>query len=192
MALTAVAASVAYRRILLSIVAVAVLAVTVAVQVPWYYFGRPADVGEHVDIRVLSSNLRKGRADAPSFVELAKANADVITVSELTPEEVERFAQAGIAEAFPYSILTPAADAGGIGLYSRFPVATSPTTNNRATLARGAVAHPRRALRPAGGQRARHLPRRVRHGFIRHRGAPASSPPRRSWTTSPRPGVRRR
>ena len=125
-ALAAVAVSVAYRRILLSIIAVVVLAVTVAVQVPWYYFGSPADVGAHVDIRVLSSNLRKGRADAASFIELAKASADVITVSELTPEEVERFKQAGIAEAFPYSVLTPAPDAGGIGLYSRFPVATSP------------------------------------------------------------------
>jgi endonuclease/exonuclease/phosphatase (EEP) superfamily protein YafD len=134
-ALSAVVMSMACRRILLSIVAVAVLAVTVAVQVPWYYFGRPADVGQHVDIRVLSSNLRKGRADASSFVELAKANADVITVSELTPEEVERFSQAGIAEAFPYSVLTPAADAGGIGLYSRFPVAATPSASNRATFA---------------------------------------------------------
>jgi endonuclease/exonuclease/phosphatase (EEP) superfamily protein YafD len=135
LALSAVAMSVACRRILLSIVAVAVLAVTVAVQVPWYYFGRPADVGQHVDIRVLSSNLRKGRADASSFVELAKANADVITVSELTPEEVERFAHAGIAEAFPYSVLTPAPDAGGIGLYSRFPVATSPPGKQHVTVA---------------------------------------------------------
>jgi endonuclease/exonuclease/phosphatase (EEP) superfamily protein YafD len=118
-----VAMSVLCRRILLSIVAVAVLAVTVAVQVPWYYFGRPADVGQHADIRVLSSNLRKGQADASSFVGLAKANADVITVSELTPEEVRRFSQAGIEEVFPYSVLTPAPDAGGIGLYSRFPLA---------------------------------------------------------------------
>ena len=119
------------RRILLSIVTVAVLAVTVAVQVPWYYLGRPADVGQHADIRVLSSNLRKGQADASSFVELAKANADVITVSELTPEEVGRFSQAGIEEVFPYSVLTPAPDAGGIGLYSRFPVAGSPPAKHR-------------------------------------------------------------
>lgn len=134
-ALLAVVISVAYRRILLSIVAVTVLVVTVAVQVPWYYFGHPADVGQHVDVRVLSSNLRKGQADAPSFVALAKASADVITVSELTPEEVERFSLAGIAEVFPYSVLTPAAGAGGIGLYSRFPLVTSPTENGRATFA---------------------------------------------------------
>jgi endonuclease/exonuclease/phosphatase (EEP) superfamily protein YafD len=107
----------------------------VAVQVPWYYFGNPADVGQHVDIRVLSSNLRRGRANASSFVELAKANADVITVSELTSEEVERFSRAGIAAAFPYSVLTPAADAGGIGLYSRCPVTTSPRAKHGVTIA---------------------------------------------------------
>jgi endonuclease/exonuclease/phosphatase (EEP) superfamily protein YafD len=134
-ALAGVAMSVLCRRILLSIVAVAVVVATVAVQVPWYYFGRPADVGQHADIRVLSSNLRKGRADASSFVELAKANADVITVSELTPEEVRRFSQAGIERVFPYSVLTPAPDAGGIGLYSRFPVAASPPAKHRGTVA---------------------------------------------------------
>jgi endonuclease/exonuclease/phosphatase (EEP) superfamily protein YafD len=134
-ALSGLALSALTRRILLSIVAVAVLAVTVAVQVPWYYFGRPADVGQHADIRVLSSNLRKGEADASSFVGLAKANADVITVSELTPEEVGRFSQAGIEEVFPYSVLTPAPDAGGIGLYSRFPVTASPPAKHRSTVA---------------------------------------------------------
>jgi endonuclease/exonuclease/phosphatase (EEP) superfamily protein YafD len=130
-ALAGVVMFVLCRRILLSIVTVAVLAVTVAVQVPWYYFGPPADVGQHADIRVLSSNLHKGQADASSFVELAKANADVITVSELTPEEVRRFSQAGIEKVFPYSVLTPAADAGGIGLYSRFPVAAYPPAKHR-------------------------------------------------------------
>jgi endonuclease/exonuclease/phosphatase (EEP) superfamily protein YafD len=134
-ALAGVVMFVLCRRIVLSIVTVAVLAVTVAVQVPWYYFGRPADIGQHADIRVLSSNLRKGQADAPSFVELAKANADVITVSELTPEEAQRFSQAGIEEAFPYSVLTPAPDAGGIGLYSRFPLAVPPPAKRPSTVA---------------------------------------------------------
>jgi endonuclease/exonuclease/phosphatase (EEP) superfamily protein YafD len=134
-ALSGLAMSVLCRRILLSIVAVAVVAVTVAVQVPWYYFGRPADVGQHADVRVLSSNLRKGRADASSFVALAKANADVITVSELTPGEVQRFSQAGIEEVFPYSVLTPAPGAAGIGLYSRFPLAAAPPAKHRGAVA---------------------------------------------------------
>jgi endonuclease/exonuclease/phosphatase (EEP) superfamily protein YafD len=135
-ALSSLAVSALAHRILLSIVAVAVVVATLAVQVPWYYFDRPADVGQHANIRVLASNLRKGQADASSFVGLAKASADVITVSELTPQEVRRFSQAGIEEAFPYSVLTPAPDAGGIGLYSRFPLRdASPPGKHRNAIA---------------------------------------------------------
>jgi endonuclease/exonuclease/phosphatase (EEP) superfamily protein YafD len=55
-------------------------------------------------------------------VKLAKENADVITVAELTPEAVERFNAAGLAETFPYSQLIPRPGAGGIGLWSRYPL----------------------------------------------------------------------
>ncbi|MGE2689149.1 endonuclease/exonuclease/phosphatase family protein [Mycolicibacterium pulveris] len=110
------------RRILLSIVAAAVLATTLAVQVPWYHFGRPPDVGAHVDIHVLSSNLRKGRTEGSAFVGLAMDRSDIVTVSELTSEAIRRFSQAGIGEAFPYSVLRPAPGAGGIGIWSRFPL----------------------------------------------------------------------
>lgn len=120
-AVTGLALSMMRRRVVMSIVAVVVVAATLAVQVLWYYFGRPPEVGEHVDVRVLSSNLLKGRADASSFVGLARASADVITVSELTPEAVRRFSAAGIGAVFPYSVLVPAPDAAGIGLWSRFP-----------------------------------------------------------------------
>lgn len=110
------------RRIVLSIIAVTVVAVTFAAQVPWYYFGTSADIRPSTDIRVLSANLRKGRADASSFVELARSTADVITVAELTPQVAQRFGQAGIESAFPYSLLKPAPGAGGIGLWSRYPL----------------------------------------------------------------------
>ena len=110
------------RRVLLSIIAVILLMITVAVQASWYYVARPTDVGVHTDVRVLSSNLRYGRADPVFFVGLAKSSADVITVAELTPEAVGRFNQAGIAEKFPHSLLIPAPGPGGIGLWSRYPL----------------------------------------------------------------------
>jgi endonuclease/exonuclease/phosphatase (EEP) superfamily protein YafD len=121
-ALTGLILSLVARRIVLSFVAVLVLVVSLAVQLSWYYIGHPTEIGQYAEIRVLSSNLRKGQVDPSVFVPLAKANADVITVSELTPEEVQRFAQAGIEDAFPYSLLVPAPGAGGIGLWSRYPV----------------------------------------------------------------------
>ncbi|MGV0646399.1 endonuclease/exonuclease/phosphatase family protein [Mycolicibacterium sp. XJ2546] len=137
------------RRIVLSIIAVVVVATTLAAQLPWYYFGSPADVGPHADIRVLSSNLRKGRADASSFVGLAKDSADLITVAELTPEEARRFSHAGIEEVFPYSVLKPAPNAGGIGLWSRFPLsAVRPGKHRDAAIVAGRVRVPHVRLDP--------------------------------------------
>jgi endonuclease/exonuclease/phosphatase (EEP) superfamily protein YafD len=130
-ALAGLLLSVLCRRTLLFLIAVAVLTATVSVQVQWYYFARPAHVGEHVVVRVLSSNLRKGQADAATFVRLAKAGADVITVSELTPLAVQRFSEAGIDRVFPYSMLRPEANASGIGLWSRFPLESVPSPTHR-------------------------------------------------------------
>lgn len=122
LALVALVASLALRRVVLSFIAVGLLTAALALQLPWYYLGRPAGVGQHTEITVLSSNLRKGHADPAFVVGLARERADVLTVSELTPEEVTRFARAGINATFPYSVVEPADGAGGIGLWSRFPV----------------------------------------------------------------------
>lgn len=134
-ALTGLVLAVLSRRVVLSIVGVLLVTATLAVQVSWYYVGRPARVGSHTEIRVLSSNLRYGRADPDEFVELASRSADVITVAELTPEAVQRFTEAGMAKSFPYSELTLAG--GGVGIWSRYPL--TPVT---------ALRH-RRALMPA-------------------------------------------
>ncbi|MCV7177479.1 endonuclease/exonuclease/phosphatase family protein [Mycolicibacterium sphagni] len=121
-ALTGLVVVASCRRLVLSILAVVVLVAVLGVQVSWYYLGRRADVGAHQDIRLLSSNLRHGQADPAFLVNLANGSADVITVSELTAEEVQRLQQAGIAKAFPYSHLLPAPEAGGIGMWSRYPL----------------------------------------------------------------------
>jgi endonuclease/exonuclease/phosphatase (EEP) superfamily protein YafD len=102
--------------------AVAVVAVSLGVQILWYYVGTPPDVGYYQDIRLLSSNLRHGQADAAVLVNLANSSADIITVSELTTEEVQRLQRAGIDVAFPYSHLLPGAGAGAIGIWSRYPL----------------------------------------------------------------------
>ncbi|WP_243841395.1 endonuclease/exonuclease/phosphatase family protein [Mycobacterium sp. DL592] len=119
------------RRVALSIAAVGVLVATLAVQVSWYYLGRPVTIGEHVSLRVLSSNLRYGQADPSFLVGLAKDGADVITLSELTPEAVQRFQQAGIDKTFPYSQLIPSAGAGGIGMWSRYPLTSLSAPRHR-------------------------------------------------------------
>ncbi|EJZ11326.1 endonuclease/exonuclease/phosphatase family protein [Mycolicibacterium vaccae] len=116
------------RRIILCVMAVVVLALSAGVQLRWYYGGTETAAGEHVEVRVLSSNLRYGRADADEFVALAGSAADVVTVTELTPEAVRKFHLAGISDIFPYSILFPAPQASGNGIWSRYPLSpVSPT-----------------------------------------------------------------
>lgn len=116
------------RRVILSVLAVVVVAVSLGIQVRWYYGASAPAVDDHVEVRVLSSNLRYGRADAGAFVDLARSSADIITVTELTAEAVRKFHHAGINEAFPYSVLFPAPNAGGNGIWSRHPLnPVSPT-----------------------------------------------------------------
>lgn len=121
-AFTGLVVAVSCRRLLLAMLAVGVVAVSLAVQISWYYLGRPTDLGAYLDIRVLSSNLRHGHANPAFLVNLAKDGADLVTVSELTPEAAQRLKQAGIDKTFPYSHLLPGPGAGGIGMWSRYPL----------------------------------------------------------------------
>ncbi|MCX2928649.1 endonuclease/exonuclease/phosphatase family protein [Mycobacterium sp. CVI_P3] len=121
-ALTGLVIAATCRQVILSMVAIVVVIASVGVQVSWYYLGRSPEVGRHTDVRVLSSNLRYGRADPHFLVKLAEAEADVITVAELTPEEVLRLKNVGVEKMFPYSHLLPAARAGGVGIWSRYPL----------------------------------------------------------------------
>lgn len=121
-ALTGLLLAVLARRVVLSIIGVFLLTATLAIQASWYYIGHQPDLGRYTDVRVLSANLRYGLADPTQFVELAEQHADVITVAELTAESVDRYNEAGISRQFPYSLLIPSPGAGGIGLWSRYPV----------------------------------------------------------------------
>ncbi|MEZ0342938.1 endonuclease/exonuclease/phosphatase family protein [Mycobacterium sp. pV006] len=110
------------RQAVLAFVAVLVMAASAGVQLHWYYGNQVRPPAEGIEIRVLSVNLRKGRADVQSVIDLARTGADVITLSELTPGWVKQFYAAGMREVFPHSVLVPAPDAGGIGIWSRYPL----------------------------------------------------------------------
>ncbi|MCO5998957.1 endonuclease/exonuclease/phosphatase family protein [Actinoallomurus rhizosphaericola] len=79
------------------------------------------------EFRVLTANLRFGRAGDATLVDLARrTRADVLGVEEFTPEAAGRLDAAGIGRLFPYRILDPKPGAAGIGLYSRYPLTPSP------------------------------------------------------------------
>jgi len=126
LSLVGVAMAARCHRRVLSVVALAIATVSSGGQISWHYLARTEDPGKHSMIRVLSANIQNGEADASSFVRLAEENADVIMVVELTPAAVQRFSGAGIGRAFPYSHLIPAPLAGGIGMWSRFPLVPLP------------------------------------------------------------------
>ncbi len=122
LALLGLLLAIACRRRILAIIGVLLLIATTVVQMSWYFAASPKHVDRAADIRMLASNIRYGRAEPGGFVELASRNADVVSVVELTPEAVERFKQAGIETTFPYSYLRPGPGAGGIGIWSRYPL----------------------------------------------------------------------
>jgi endonuclease/exonuclease/phosphatase (EEP) superfamily protein YafD len=148
-ALVGLVAAVLARRPILMIIGAVLVTATLAIQVAWYYVGnnRHPDMGPYAgpyaEVRVLSSNLRYGRADPDEFVGMASRSADVITVSELTPEAVDRYVAAGISTDFPYSVLKAHPGAGGIGLWSRYPLTPLTAIRHRAvTIPAGRVEVP--------------------------------------------------
>lgn len=92
---------------------------TAAVQLPWYV-GTKAGAGRNV--RVVSANLRYGRAHPAALVELAVQHADILAVQELTPELADQLAGEGIDRQFPYHALRAREGPAGVGIWSRYPM----------------------------------------------------------------------
>lgn len=108
------------------------LAVAVTVALVWMYAPRylgPSAPDAHapvaVDVRVLTANLGLGQADPRAFVALADANADIVSVQEMTQNAADGISAAGMDAAFPYRVIAPAREASGIGIWSRHPIVNS-------------------------------------------------------------------
>jgi endonuclease/exonuclease/phosphatase (EEP) superfamily protein YafD len=77
-------------------------------------------------ITVMTSNMKYGNADADVLISTARdSGVDVLAVQELTARGVTRLADAGIAELFPYQVLSPGNLGAGAGLYSRYPLSAA-------------------------------------------------------------------
>jgi hypothetical protein len=88
-------------------------------RLPWYVGGKTEG---GVGVRIISADLRYGRADAAAVVRLAHRHADIIAVQELTPEEAHEISAAGIDKILPYRVLRAREGPAGIGLWSRYPM----------------------------------------------------------------------
>jgi len=111
------------RRWVLAALAMVIAVAAVAGPLQFYYPpGSAEETRPYVAVRVVTANLRHGLADAQFLIDLARANADLISVQELTLPEAQRLAQTGIGAHFPYSVLLPAEGAGGAAIWSRYPI----------------------------------------------------------------------
>jgi endonuclease/exonuclease/phosphatase (EEP) superfamily protein YafD len=78
-------------------------------------------------VRLVSLNMLHGRADPAAVVALATAaDADVLTLSEVTPQAVDGLQRAGVADLLPQSHVVPAGPGqpvgGGGALWTRLEV----------------------------------------------------------------------
>lgn len=112
------------RRSIPATIAIGLTATLLAVQLP-LYLGSDATQAPGVGLKIISANLREGQADPGYLVSLARKQADVLAVQELTPAEVDRLSAAGLNTTFPYRWLEARNGASGIGLWSRFPLVTT-------------------------------------------------------------------
>jgi endonuclease/exonuclease/phosphatase (EEP) superfamily protein YafD len=111
-----------------------VLAVLLVVTVAPRALGGPSEPegGAGPELRVLSVNMHFGRGSSEALVALVRrSRADVLSVLELTPGLARRLEAAGLSELMPERILQPGGPGGGIGLYSRLPLATVPAPGRR-------------------------------------------------------------
>jgi endonuclease/exonuclease/phosphatase family metal-dependent hydrolase len=85
-------------------------------------------------LRLVSLNILQGRADAAAVVALA-ADADVLALSEVTPEAVTALLAAGVADVLPNAHVVPAGegqpDGAGGALWTRLEVQSRTVTPGR-------------------------------------------------------------
>jgi endonuclease/exonuclease/phosphatase (EEP) superfamily protein YafD len=75
------------------------------------------------ELTVMSVNLYVGNADFDAIMAMIEEHQpDLLSVQELTPGAPDAFAERGLDEMMPYSILEPDDLAVGTGLYSRYPL----------------------------------------------------------------------
>lgn len=95
---------------------------------------RDTKLDDLTELRVLSLNLCRGKADPSALVQSVNQSADLVMVSELTPESVERLRDADIGAQFPHSLLLPLSKYGGVGIWSRYHIAEVSIVQNENNL----------------------------------------------------------
>jgi len=97
----------------------------------------PQPRADGAELRVLTSNMLVGRADAESLVRLVTSTgADVLFLQELTDGAAMRLQKEGLDSLLPYQVLEPAGfGPKGSGIWARYPLrdglAVAPASRSR-------------------------------------------------------------
>lgn len=109
-----------------------------------------AEAAGHATLRVLSTNVYRGKGDPEELVALVdRLQPDLLAIQELTPRFARRLRRAGIEARLPHAIIEVRQGAGGGGLYSRLPI--QPLASGSPSFFR----QPRAALHLPDGSRVR-------------------------------------
>ena len=118
-----VVAALATRRWLAAAVATVTLALLAVAVLPRAFADGDRGPRGGVTLRVMTSNMLFGNADAATIVQLVRDNdVAVLAVQEFSPNGQRTLAAAGLGELLPYSSLGAEFGASGSGLYSRYPI----------------------------------------------------------------------
>jgi endonuclease/exonuclease/phosphatase (EEP) superfamily protein YafD len=140
----AVVAAAALRQWGAALVA-AVLAAVLVVMVAPRALGGPTDPegAPGPRLRVLTANLRVGRASPEAVVALVRrVDADVLSIQELTPESARALDAAGLDELLPERMVDARPGGRGTGLYARVPLQPGAAVQSRNALVAAAVRLP--------------------------------------------------
>jgi endonuclease/exonuclease/phosphatase (EEP) superfamily protein YafD len=97
--------------------------------VPRMVGGPTAEAG--VELRLMSTNMRVGGADAATIVDLVRRHrVDVLTVQEITPDAERRLDAAGLSTLLPHSERSAADGVVGSAIYSRHRLSDATTRRN--------------------------------------------------------------
>ncbi|WP_040526836.1 endonuclease/exonuclease/phosphatase family protein [Gordonia paraffinivorans] len=119
-ALTAIVIFAGLRRWVMLAVAFLASAALVYTQVPLLV---PADAPDGERFRVVSANLLFGGADIDALEQIvASADADLVSLQEVTPQALQRIRNGTIPRQLPHEFAEPAAYATGTALFSKEPL----------------------------------------------------------------------
>ena len=134
-----------------------------------------------VELRVMSTNMLKGGADATVIVDLVRVHrVDVLAVQEFTPDAERRLDAAGLPTLLPHSVRSPEVGVIGSAIYSRHPLVDGATRTNPGDFLQaaatvrvsGALAVPVESVHPTPPA----LSSRIREWVAGLRGQPPATP----------------